>query len=98
MPSRSQKSKERAEREVENVDSNSTHAGLKRKRETKRGDGNVQVHASTTAPKAKSIQCSLSTIYSSEGEDDANPSHTASNPDSPLDLKWRRCTPRHAGC
>jgi len=93
MPSRSQKSKKRTEMEVENVDSNSTHAGLKKKRTTKRGDG--EGHATTSArttkradngrhpPKAKSIRRSSSTIYSSDDENDVNPSHTT--PDSPLD-------------
>jgi len=92
MPSRSQKSKKRTEMEVENVDSNSTHMGLK-KRTTKRddGDGHVTTSARTTKradnghhpPKAKSIRRSSSTIYSSDDENDVNPSHTT--PDSPLD-------------
>jgi hypothetical protein len=93
MPSKTQKSKKRTETEVENVDSNSTHAGLKKKRTMKRGDGDG--HAATSSrttkradnsrhpPKAKSIRRSSSTIYSSDDEDDASPSHTT--PDFPLD-------------
>jgi len=82
MPSRGQKSKKT---EVENVDSNSTHAGPKKKRNSKKGDGDV--HASTAKrtdnnrrlPKTKR---SSSTIYSSEDEEDANSSKTS---DPPLD-------------
>ena len=48
MSSRSQK---RQEEIVENVDSNSTHAGLKKKWKWKRGDGGV--HVSTSARTAK---------------------------------------------
>ena len=72
--------------------SNSGHAGLKKKR-TMRKDGEDS-HATTSArttkradnrhpPKPKSIR-RLSAIYS-EDEDDVNPSHTTSAPDSALD-------------
>jgi len=75
------------------VDSNSTHTGVKKKRTTKRddGDGHVTTSARTTKradnsrhpPKAKLIRHSSSTIYSFDDEDDVNPSHTT--PGSPLD-------------
>jgi hypothetical protein len=96
IPSRSQKSKKRTEMEVENVDSNSTHAGLKKKRNLKRGDGDG--HTITSArttkradnnprpSKTKSNRRSSSTIYSSsedEAEDDTNPPNTTSTPSSP---------------
>ena len=93
MPSKSQKSKKKMEMDAENVDSNSTHAGLKKKRTMKRDrDSHASTSARTTKradnsrhlPKVKSIRRSSSAIYSSEDEDDANPS-TASTPDSPLD-------------
>ena len=51
MPSRSQKSKKRMEVEVENMASNSGHAGLKKKR-TMRKDGEDS-HATTSARTTK---------------------------------------------
>ena len=87
MPSRGQKSKKT---EMENVDSISTHAGPKKKRNSKKGDGDV--HASTSAKTAKradnnrrlpKTKRSLSPTYSSEDEDGANSS--SKTPDPPLD-------------
>jgi hypothetical protein len=77
MPSRSYKSKKRTEMEVENVDSNLTHAAAKKKTNLKRVDGDG--HATTVpAPGRRNEQItavilqsktinptSLSTIYSS---------------------------------
>jgi hypothetical protein len=89
IPSKNEK--KRMEMDVENVDS--THAGLKKKRKRAHEDGHASTSTRTAKqadnnrhlPKAKSIRRSSSAIYSSKDEDDLNPSHTTSAPDSPLD-------------
>jgi len=76
--------------ELQNVDSNSTHAGLKKKMKTSHGDGHVSTSTRTAnradsscyPPKVKSNRHSSSTIHSSSSEDDVNPSHIASTPDA----------------
>jgi hypothetical protein len=94
IPSRGQKSKKSTEMEVENVDSNSMHAGLKKKSNLKR-DGHATTSARTAKradnnprpSKTKSNRRSSSPIYSSsedEAEDDTNPPNTTSTPSSPL--------------
>ena len=100
MPSKRQTSKKR----MNNVDSNSTNAGLKKKRTMKRGDGDVR--ATTSASMARRadnsrhppIQRSSATIYSSEDEDDVNPSHPALTLDSLDQETGLSCTSRYAGC
>jgi len=48
------------------------------------GRRNERITAVIPQKQKKSIRRSSSTIYSYEEEDDVNPSHTASTPDSPL--------------